>query len=163
MEIKPVTAQHLPEYAEVIRQSFTTVAREFGFTRENCPGHTSFITDETLRSKYKPGYYPFGSFVDEKIVGFAALQNLGNGVFEMSDVAILPTYRHLKYGKALLDFCKMQVVALSGQKIEISIIEDNTRVKNWYAANGFVHTGTKRYASVPFLVGHMEWITSTER
>ena len=61
-----------------------------------------------------------------------------------------------------MDFCKAQAVALGGRKIEIGIIEGNTRLKDWYAANGFVHTGTKRYASVPFLVGHMEWLASTD-
>ena len=162
MQIKPVTARHLPEYAEVIRQSFATIARDFGFTRESFPNHTSFITDEQLRQKLGPGYYAFGCFVDGKIVGFASLEDQGRGVFELTNVAVLPECRHLKYGKALLDFCKAQFVQFGGRKLEICIIEDNARLKCWYAANGFVHTGTKRYASVPFLVGHMEWSASTE-
>ena len=162
MEIRPATEQYLPEYAEVIRQSFATVAQEFGITRENWPRHTAFITDEQLQEKRKPGYYPFCCFEDEKIVGFAALEDQGGGVFEMINVAVLPQCRHLKFGKALLDYCKEQLVQLGGQKIIISIIEDNARLKNWYAANGFVHTGTKQFDSMPFLVGYMEWCPSTE-
>ena len=90
MQIKPVTAQHLPEYAEVIRQSFATIAQDFGFTRENCPNHTSFITDDRLREKLGPGYHAFGCFADGKIVGFASLEDQGGGVFELSNLAVLP-------------------------------------------------------------------------
>jgi len=157
MQIKPVTEQHLPEYAEVIRQSFATVVRDFGITRETWPDYTAFLTDEQLRGKFQPGYYPFGCFVDGKIVGFAALSSQSGGVFEMVNVAVLPEYRHMKCGKALLNFCKEEVTRRGGRKIEISIIEDNTRAKNWYAVHGFVHTGTKRYDGVSFLIGHMEW------
>jgi len=162
MQIMSVTAEHLPEYAEVIRQSFATVAQSFGITRENWPGHIAFITDEQLRGKCGPSYHAFGYFVDGKIIGFAALEDRGGGAFEMNNVAVLPTYRHLNYGKALLDFCKARTIELGGHKIELGFIEANTRLKDWYAAHGFVHTGTKQYDSVPFLVGGMEWLVSTE-
>ncbi|MCL2426694.1 MAG: GNAT family N-acetyltransferase [Oscillospiraceae bacterium] len=162
MEIKPLTAEHLPEYADVIRKSFATVAQDFGYTSENCPGHTSFITNERLKNKIKEGYYPFGCIIADKIIGFASLTDIGNGTYEMNDVAILPEYRHFKYGKTLLDFCKSKVAEFGGQKISIGIIETNTRVKNWYTANGFIHTGTKKYESVQFEVGHMEWRRNTE-
>lgn len=157
MKILPLSIKNLPEYADVIRKSFATVAQDFGYTRENCPSHTSFITNERLESKFTEGYHPFGCIIDDKIIGFASLTNMGNGIFAMNDVSILPEYRHLKYGKVLLDFCKATVIELGGNTISIGIIEANTRVKNWYAENGFIHTGTKKYDSLPFEVGHMEW------
>ncbi|MCL2401996.1 MAG: GNAT family N-acetyltransferase [Oscillospiraceae bacterium] len=157
MEIRPLTMKHLPEYADVIRNSFATVAQDFGFTRENCPGHTSFITNAQLESKFKDDYYPFGYFVKEKIIGFVSLTDIGGGIYTMNDVSVLPEYRHFKYGKALLDFCKAQIAKLDGERIEIGIIEENTVAKNWYAANGFVHTGTKQYEGLQFTVGHMKW------
>jgi ribosomal protein S18 acetylase RimI-like enzyme len=106
-------------YSEVIRQSFATVAQEFNLTKKNCPGHTSFITDERLASKIKDGYYPFGYFTDGKLVGFASLIDMSNGVFEMNGVAVLPEYRRLGYRKSLLDFCKEKVCELGGNKITI--------------------------------------------
>ena len=157
MEIKPVSAQQLPEYAEVIRSSFATVAQDFGFTRENCPRHTSFITNERLQGKFTSGYTPFACFDGETIVGFVSLTDRGNGVFELNDLSVLPAYRHLKYGKALLDFCKAKVAAWSGRTIKLELIEENTTVKNWYAVNGFVHTGAAQYEGLPFTVGSMEW------
>jgi ribosomal protein S18 acetylase RimI-like enzyme len=74
----------------------------------------------------------------------------------MNDVSVLPEYRHLGYGKALLNFCKSKIKEFGGNKIEIGIIEENTKLKNWYAENGFVHTGTREYEDLQFIVGHME-------
>jgi diamine N-acetyltransferase len=82
---------------------------------------------------------------------------MGNGVFEMNDVAILPNYRHKGYGKQILDFCKAKVAELGGHKINIGIVEDNTKLKNWYLQNDFNHTGTKTFDGLPFTVGFMEW------
>lgn len=155
--IRPLDISNLPEYADVIRRSFTTVAQDFGYTRENCPGHTSFITDERLKSKIKDGYYPYGYFSDDKLIGFVSLTDMSGGVYEMNDVSVLPEHRHLKYGKALLDFCKTKVRELGGNKITIGIIEKNTIVKKWYIANGFIHTGTTQYENLQFIVGHMEY------
>lgn len=156
-EIRLLTAENLPDYADVIRKSFATVAKEYGWTRENCPGHTSFITDERLASKIKDGYYPFGLCIGDKVIGFTSLTDMGSGVFEMNDVSVLPEYRHYGYGKKLLDFCKAKVREFSGNKITIGIVEENTVLKEWYNSNRFVHTGTKMYDGLPFTVGHMEW------
>ena len=75
----------------------------------------------------------------------------------MNDVAILSEYRHFGYGKALLDFCKDKIKELGGSKITIGIVEENTVLKDWYAANEFIHTGTKQFEHLPFTVGYMEW------
>ena len=92
------------------------------------------------------------------MVGFASLTKIEGGTYEMNDVAILPEYRHYGYGKELLDFCKDKVAELRGAKITIGIIEENSVLKQWYAANGFIHTGTKILDGLPFTVGFMEWI-----
>jgi ribosomal protein S18 acetylase RimI-like enzyme len=155
--ISSLSSDHLPMYAEIIRRSFATVAQEFGWTKDNCPGHTSFITDERLASKIKNGYYPFGYFTNGKLIGFASLTDLGGNTYEMNDVAILPEYRHSGYGRSLLDFCKEKVCELGGIKIIISIIEENAALKGWYTVNGFNHTGTKQFDHLPFTVGYMEW------
>lgn len=82
---------------------------------------------------------------------------MGDGIYEMNDVSILPVWRYLGYGKKLLDFCKAKVLELGGNKITIGIVEENAVLKDWYAANGFVHTGTKKFEHLPFTTGYMEW------
>ena len=156
-ETRPLSAADIPQYAEVIRRSFATVARDFGLTKENCPTHPSLISNERLLERYREGYFPFGLFMAGKLAGFVSLTDKGDGVFVMNNVAVLLEYRHYGCGKALLDFCKMEVQKRGGRKIEIDIIEENTVLKEWYAANGFVHMGTKRFAEIPVMVGYMEF------
>ncbi len=86
-----------------------------------------------------------------------SLTDTGNGGYEMNDVSILPEWRHYGYGKRMIDFCKEKVKELSGNKITIGIVEENTVLKDWYTANGFIHTGTKIFEHLPFTVGYMEW------
>ena len=82
---------------------------------------------------------------------------MGGCTYEMNNVAILLDYRHLGYGRSMLDFCKDKVVELGGTKITIGIVEENTVLKEWYATNGFIHTGAKIFDGLPFTVGFMEW------
>lgn len=37
-EIRPLRPEELPEAAALVRESFATVAEEFGITEENAPG-----------------------------------------------------------------------------------------------------------------------------
>ena len=155
--IKQLTTKDLPIAAEVIRKSFATVAQDFGWTRENAPGHVSFITDEQLQEQMI-NHKTFGFYAGEKIIGFVALKDLGSGVFELRKISILPEWRHYGYGKKLLDFCKTTVQEIGGSKIILDIIEENVVLKDWYAVNGFVHTGTKKYDHLPSTIGNMERI-----
>lgn len=155
--IAPVAEEHIPMCAEVIRKSFETVARDFGFTPENCPRFTGFISDDRLAAEVREGRSSIGYFADGKIIGYVALKDMGGGTYELKHLAVLPERRHLGYGGELLDFCKEQVRECGGSKIKIGIIDENTRLKDWYAANGFTHTGTARFDGLPFTVGYMEW------
>ena len=155
--ILPLAEENLSDYADVIRKSFATVARDFALTKDNYPRHTSFISDDQLKSKISSGYYPFGLYIEGIIVGFVSLTDMENGVFEMNHFSVLPEYRHYGYGKKLLCFCKNKVIELGGNKIIIEIIEENTVLKKWYIANEFTHIEAKQYEGVPFTVGHMEW------
>ena len=74
------------------------------------------------------------------------------------NLAVLPEYRHNGFGKLLLDHAKDVVKASGGNVIKIGIIEESTVLKNWYIANGFVHTGTKKFDHLPFTSGYLEWI-----
>ena len=53
---------------------------------------------------------------------------------------------------------KNAVISMGGSVIKIGIIEESSVLKNWYIANGFVHTGTKKFDHLPFTSGYLEWI-----
>ena len=59
----------------------------------------------------------------------------------------------------LLDHAKAEVCAMGGNVLKLGIIEESTVLKNWYIAQGFVHTGTKKFDHLPFTSGYLEWRT----
>ena len=155
--IKQLSQSDLPMVTVLIQTSFTTVAKEFGLTEQNCPAHTSFITTEKLQNHFDLGWLMYGLYRDGQLIGYVSLSKKSDGVFELHNLAVLPEYRHLGYGTLLLDFCKQKIKETGGNKITIGIIVENTVLKNWYAANGFVHIGTKKFTHLPFTAGYMEW------
>jgi len=160
--IKPLTPSDLPRAAEVIRASFATVAGEFGLTEQNCPRHTAFATTaESLAAYLAAGALMYGLYEEGRLVGYASLTENRRRVFELHNLAVLPACRHKGYGMQLLDFCIGKVRELGGGKIILSIIEENTVLKGWYASKGFVHTGAKKFEGFPFTAGFME-MTITE-
>lgn len=157
ISIAKVKTSDLPECLEVIHQSFKTVADAFGLTRENCPKHTSFIPLSFLETQMNWGWHMYALYTGEKIIGYMSLSKEGEDTFELHNLAVLPEYRHNGLGKLLLDRAKEAVRTLGGKSIKIGIIEESTLLKNWYIANGFVHTGTKKFDHLPFTSGYLEW------
>ena len=154
--IHPVIETDLPDCLEVIHKSFSTVAKEFGLTEQNCPNHTSFMKIDKLQAQYINGSPMYGYFINGKMVGYVSLTKNDETSYELRNLAVLPETRHLGIGKELLAQCKAKVKQLDGKKITIGIIEENTQLKNWYASFGFVHTGTKKFDHLPFTAGFME-------
>ena len=102
--IKKLNKSDLTVAAEVIRASFVTVASEFGLTEKNCPNHTSFIKAEKLRDHLYQGWYIYGLYDEENLVGYVSLFKEDNAIYELHNLAVLPEYRHKGYGKQLIDF-----------------------------------------------------------
>lgn len=154
--IREIMDIEIDDCAEVIRESFLTVAEEFGLNTDNCPTNGAFIKSERLTAERQKGNLMYALFKDDRMVGFMALEDKTGGVYELEKLAILPQCRHCGYGKKLIDFAKEKVLKLDGIKITIGIIEENTKLKNWYANYGFKHTGIKIFPHLPFTVGFME-------
>jgi len=158
-----LTSDDLPGYGEVIRQSFRTVADDFGWTPENAPTFTAYITNDRLRAKVSRNYYPYGLYADEELCGFVSLTRVGDDEYELNNLSVVPEHRHRGYGRQLLDYCKDRVREFGGHKITIGIVEENTVLRDWYAANGFAHKGVKKFPHQPFTAGYMEWTDGPAR
>jgi ribosomal protein S18 acetylase RimI-like enzyme len=156
-KIKPLTASDIPIYGEVIRKSFATVAKDFAWTQETAPTFMAYRANEWFASKYTNGYMPFGYECNGEIFGFVSLSDMGSGVYELNNLAILPTWRHLGYGKKLLDFCKTKVLELGGDKITLSNIKENIKLRDWYEVNGFEYIESKKFEWQPFTAEYREW------
>lgn len=147
----------LQECLEVIHRSFKTVAEEFGLTPENCPKHTSFMPIYFLTTQMEWGWHMFGLYYKDRLVGYMSLSKEGENVYELHNLAVLPEFRHKGFGKNMLDFAKETVKNLGGNTIKIGIIEESTVLKEWYMANGFVHTGVRKFDHLPFTSGYLEY------
>ena len=155
--IYQVEKYELQECLDVIHQSFCTIAKQFGLTRENCPKHTSFIPLASLETQMNQGWYMYALYAGKKIIGYMSLSKEGDNTYELHNLAVLPEYQHNGFGKLLLNYAKDTVKALGGNTITIGIIEENTVLKNWYIANEFVHIGTMKFDHLPFTSGYLEW------
>jgi ribosomal protein S18 acetylase RimI-like enzyme len=140
----------------VIRESFATVAAEFGLTFENCPSNAAFVTEDDLRKMREKGSVLFGLFDAVGQTGFVALRKASDVLFYLEKLAVLPLAGHSGHGKRLVDFSAEYVRKAGGQTISIGIIDENTRLKSWYIDCGFHETEIKRFPHLPFTVCILE-------
>ena len=125
--IKKIDEQNISECVNVIKESFATVANEFGFTPTNAPGFTAFSI---------------------------ALQD--NNECELNNMCVLPSARHKNIGKKLLEHAFQSAKELNCTKMNIGIVEENKLLRNWYESFGFIHKGTEKFDFFPFTCGYME-------
>ncbi len=165
ISIQQIQENQLEECLELIHKSFATVATKLNLTQENCPGHTSFMPMEKLRTFWSWGFLMYGLFNDsnsknqDKICGFISLSKVPEreNVVSIHNLCVLPELRNKGYGKLLLEFAKEKSKELSAEILFVDFIEEHTQLKNWYIKNGFFHTGTEKYNHLPFTVGKAEF------
>ena len=141
----------------MIRKSFSTVAREFGLTRANCPSHPAFVPVAKLRELQSNGVKFFGVYLNGEEVGFVAIEkNSSKSVYFMEKLAVVPLLRHRGYGRHLVEFTINYVKDQGGKKLSIAVIDEHTILKEWYKKLGFKEIETKKFKHLPFTVCYME-------
>lgn len=158
--IKEIDKSEIAECVNVIRKSFLTVADEFGFTIENAPRFTAFATTEErlfyqleYEHRLMVAYYDDG---DGRILGYYSLMFLENSECELSNLCVLPEFRHKKIGEALLKDAMSRARNKGCKKMKLGTVEENKRIRAWYEKHGFTHTHTVKYDFFPFTCGYME-------
>lgn len=156
--IREINDNDIKQCVSVIRQSFKTVADEFGFTEENAPLFTAFATDEAKVLMWKSEQHRpmFGYFEDNELVGYYNLALTPEGDCEIGSLCVLPDKRHSGIGDALLKDAVSRAKGLGFGKIKLSIVEENKVLRKWYEDHGFVHVGTKKFDFFPFTCGYLE-------
>jgi len=156
--IKEVSEKDISECVNVIRDSFLTIANEFGFTAENASRFTAFATTEArlkwhLLGEHRPMYVFYDK---DTIVGYYSILLQDNNECELNNLCVIPAYRHKGIGAELLKHAFTKAKELNNKKINIGIVEENKVLRKWYESFGFVHTGTKKFDFFPFTCGYME-------
>lgn len=155
--IRAIHREEIPECVQVIRRSHQAVADEFGFTKENAPRYVAFATDENRLIWHMDQEHRL-MFLDEDngiIRGYYSLLLKPDGECELSNLSVLPAYRHQGIGRELLRHSIATARDLHCKTMRLSIVEENTVLRRWYEQNGAIHTGTEKYDFFPFTCGYM--------
>ena len=156
--IKAVDRNNIVECVSVIKESFLTVADEFGFTIENAPRFTAFATTEERLNWHLLGEHrSMYAFVEDgAIIGYYSLLLQENNQCELNNLCVIPAYRHNGIGEELLKHAFKVAQELNCNKMNIGIVEENKVLRKWYESFGFKHTGVQKFAFFPFACGYME-------
>jgi len=159
MEFICVKSGHdLSGVVKVLNEAHSTVAKEFGFTKETNPTNNAFITDQTLREQLDKGIELYQLEVNHNIIGCIAIEKSEKDVetYYIEKVSIHPEYRHQGYGLKIMEFATEKIRAQGGKRISIALIDSNVILKNWYSKQGFTETGVKDFPQLPFRVCFMK-------
>ncbi|MBE5861533.1 MAG: GNAT family N-acetyltransferase [Lachnospiraceae bacterium] len=155
--IREIKETEILECVAVIRESFQTVADEFGFTPENAPRFTAFATDEErIRYHFVTEHRPmYGYFLDGKMIGYYSLQIVDSKTCELNNLCVLPQYRFRRFGAELLNHAFDKAKELGCTVMRIGIVEENKALRKWYEKYGVEHVGTQKFDFFPFTCGYM--------
>ena len=155
--IREVRREEIPVCVQVIRKSHQTVADTYGFTVENAPRYVAFATDENRLRWHMDGEHRlmFAEEQDGILRGYYSLLLKENNECELSNLSVLPEYRHLGIGTALLKHSVKIAREHHCRVMRWSIVEENAVLRKWYEQNGAVHTGTEKFDFFPFTCGYM--------
>ena len=154
--IREINGAELIRCAEVIRESFKTVASELGLTRDNIPNHPSFLTVEELRGLVDKDIKFFGLFLGDRQIGSVAVQAADDGVYFLQKLAVLPEYRNDGYGRELVSFVIDYVKHNDCKKLALGIWDVQTGLKEWYLRLGFTVNSTRDFEHLPLTVCLMD-------
>ncbi|CUH97228.1 hypothetical protein P22_3355 [Propionispora sp. 2/2-37] len=151
-----VTEANLIDSVNIIRKSFSTVAEQFGLTRENAPTNPVFIELKHLRKMQTKGIAMFGVFCASVQIGFVAIEKNNANEFYMERLAVLPEQRHKGYGRQIVKYASDYVINQNGRELLISVLGTNETLKSWYCELGFTEFETKYFSHLPFPVCYMK-------
>ncbi|MGM0166268.1 hypothetical protein IGI39_001227 [Enterococcus sp. AZ135] len=154
--IKCLDQDALETAAQVIRESFMTVANEFDLTIDNCPTNGAFTQAKHLKIDLEKGNQLFGVYQGKKMIGFFELVFNENYQVTLEKVAIIPAERGKNYGEFILNSAKEIAYENNIKHIDIGNIKNNFRLKQWYQKNGYQVVCTKNYSHLPFEVLHLK-------
>jgi diamine N-acetyltransferase len=155
--------QELLKSVIVIRESFSTVAEQFGLTRENAPTNPAFIEARHLQKMREKGIDMFAVFCDTLQIGFVAIEKTEANGFYMERLAVLPKYRHKGFGRQIVEYAVKYIADQGGETVLIGVIAEHAALKAWYRKLGFVEFKSQQFAHLPFKVCYMEKLVPSVR
>jgi len=150
------TKEEIEIALKIINKSFSTVAKDFGFTKDNTPLFPAFITNEILGNQIVNGLRLFLYQESEKLVGCIGIKQPGIKNYKIERLAVLPEFRHKKIGYQLMKYAIEKIKEEKGKTVEVEIVNENTILKEWYKKLGFIEKRIDHYDGLLFSVGVLE-------
>ncbi|MHC4435391.1 MAG: GNAT family N-acetyltransferase, partial [Planctomycetota bacterium] len=91
-----------------------------------------------------------------------ALEKAGPEVCYLERLAVLPEHRGKGCGKMLVEHVFDKAAQNGSKRVEIGIISEDTKLRDWYERFGFVLKSTKTFDHLPFVVAFMAAQRSTQ-
>ena len=155
MTIRDANEGDVSTLVTLLRESFRDVAERFELTVKNCPKNLAFCTDQRVRGDIERGLSYYILEQDGEPCGCVALEKASPDVCYLERLAVLPEHRGRGYGKMLVEHIFEKASENGAQRVQIGIIAEDTKLRNWYGKFGFVLTGTKTFDHLPFVVAFM--------
>jgi N-acetylglutamate synthase-like GNAT family acetyltransferase len=159
-KIRTCAREDIGILVETIRESFRTVADRFGLTQENAPRHPSNCSAEWIQQEMDRGVRYFILESEGVVSGCVALESASSEVCYLERLGVLPDQRRRGFGKALVGHVLSEAKRLGARHVDIGIIAGDKELKDWYKRLGFIETGTKEFAHLPFRVTFMSCATA---
>jgi len=136
--------------ADILNKAFMTVAKQFGFTKENASIFPAFITPGIIENQLCNGLKMYGYKDKEKIVGCAGYSCYKDQLYFIQRLATLPEYRHLGIGKKLMGFIETKIKDIGGKIAEVHVVDKNIVLREWYKQLGYVEVRIDELKTIAF-------------
>ncbi len=158
MNIRKLSKNDMPTCVKLIKNSFSTVAKEFGITEDNAPSYVAFATtEEKLLKQYNDGRLMFVCEDDSgQIVGYYSLARISDTECELNNLCVAPDCRHNGIGEIQFEHAVQTAKENKFKSMTFSIVEENTQLKEWYKKLGVEHIGIQKFDFFPFTCGYMK-------
>lgn len=148
LAIQAAGGEELAQCARVIAAAFDPIAETYGFQP------TADLDHLTYALKDLPDFEDrvYSTWKGETQVGCFALIRWGEGVFEITKLAVLPKYQRQGIGQQMLSQAFELIGVKKGTAAVCTIFDANRPVKQWLLRNGFQEVVSGNVAGVPCAV-----------
>jgi GNAT superfamily N-acetyltransferase len=146
----------LSDCLQTIHRAFLPNCETYGFTKENYPDCAAFLAYEDLLEEKRNGTHIYAIRIDGVIAGCVMLKRTQQDVYSFRRFAVLPEYRHLGFGKQLVEHCRRKAKEYGGKKLRLLMIYQNAHLRALYESYGFTLKEIGHDAQHPFEYGIYE-------
>lgn len=154
LQLRQVGRAEAEVVADIIRRSFEAQAVALGLQEDDCPAYVAFETVDRVLKRMERGESVVVGYVDQEPVGSVSYQVTSpfHRKGTISRLAVLPDYRGNQFGFDLMRYAEDRHKQEGVVVVEISIVAQFKRLRQYYKMQGYVADRTETFASLPFEV-----------